>query len=220
MPMKVDVTTSYLEMTAPGDLIPKQSPRSDVTIARVEAPMPELNRFFYTAVGGDWYWLDRLPWTYPQWLAYLNRPELETWVLSVAGVPAGYCELETQRAGDVEIVYFGLLPAFIGQGLGSHLLTGAIERGWALGRGASGCIPARSIIPTHWRITSREAFVSIVRRRPPRKCRLSRLVPGPARIQSASTPADSSDGRSGIALGDRRWILSMKFKLRVCSSVA
>ncbi len=131
--MKVDVTTSYLEMTAPSDLRPKRSPRTDVVIARVPAPMPELNRFFYTAVGGNWYWIDRLPWTYAQWLAYLDRPELETWVLSVAGVPAGYCELESQRAGDVEIVYFGLLPAFIGQGLGSHLLTWSVERAWALG---------------------------------------------------------------------------------------
>ncbi len=25
---------------------------------------PELNRFFYKAIGGDWYWIDRLPWTY------------------------------------------------------------------------------------------------------------------------------------------------------------
>jgi GNAT superfamily N-acetyltransferase len=58
---------------------------------------------------------------------------VETWVLSVGGVPAGYFELEVQAGADVEIVYFGLLPAFIGQGLGAHLLTEAVERAWERG---------------------------------------------------------------------------------------
>jgi L-amino acid N-acyltransferase YncA len=127
------VTTWYLEMTDPGQLRPRRSARPDVRVARVNVPMPELNRFFYTAVGADWFWNDRLPWTYQQWLDYLARPELETWVLSVAGVPAGYFELEAQAKGDVEVVYFGLLPPFIGQGLGAHLLTCAVERGWERG---------------------------------------------------------------------------------------
>jgi len=127
------VTTWYLEMTDPDQLRPRRSPQSDVRVARVHVPMPELNRFFYTAVGADWYWNDRLPWTYQQWRDYLTRQELETWVLSVAGVPAGYFELEAQAKGDVEVVYFGLLPPFIGQGLGAHLLTCAVERGWERG---------------------------------------------------------------------------------------
>ncbi len=32
--------------------------------------------------------------------------------------------------GEVEIAYFGLLPDFIGRGLGSALLTSAIENAW------------------------------------------------------------------------------------------
>jgi GNAT superfamily N-acetyltransferase len=129
----MDVTTYYLEMTRPSDLIPKRSARKDLLLAKVDPPMPELNRFFYTAVGGDWYWLDRLPWTYPQWVDYLGRPGLETWMLAVAGLPAGYFELDVQPGGEVEIAYFGLLPRFIGQGLGGHLLTVAVERAWTLG---------------------------------------------------------------------------------------
>jgi ribosomal protein S18 acetylase RimI-like enzyme len=131
--MRIDVTTWYLEMTAPSELRPKRSERSDLTLARVAPPLPELNRFFYTAVGGSWYWIDRLPWTRMQWLSYLDRPELETWVLSVAGTPAGYFELEEQAGKDFEIVYFGLLPSFTGLGLGGHLLTLAVERAWERG---------------------------------------------------------------------------------------
>src|ERR1043165_7622362 len=127
------VTTDYLEMLDPRSLRPKRSPRSDVTVVRVLPPMPELNRFFYTAVGGDWFWIDRLPWTYQDWFDYLNRAELETWMLTVGGVPAGYYELEAQPEQHVEIAYFGLLPSFVGQGLGGPLLTCAIERGWAMG---------------------------------------------------------------------------------------
>ena len=131
MPL-ISVTTYYLEMHDPRDLRPRRSPRSDLALTRIDPPLPELNRFFYTAVGGAWYWTDRLPWTYRQWLTYLDRPELQTWMLTAAGVPAGYFELEAQHGQNVEIVYFGLLPAFVGKSLGSHLLTCAIECGFAL----------------------------------------------------------------------------------------
>lgn len=123
----------YLEMLDPRELRPRRSSRTDLALVRVQPPMPELNRFFYTAVGGAWFWMDRLPWTYRQWQEYLQRPELETWMLTVNGVPAGYFELEHQAEANVEIAYFGLLPAFVGGGLGGHLLTCAIERGFAMG---------------------------------------------------------------------------------------
>jgi GNAT superfamily N-acetyltransferase len=133
------VTTYYLEILDSRELRPRRSARGDLAMVRVEPPMPELNRFFYTAVGGAWWWHDRLPWTYAQWQAYLDRPELATWMLTVAGVPAGYFELEAQGSAtdvpglSVEIAYFGLLPSFVGKGLGGHLLTCAIERGFAMG---------------------------------------------------------------------------------------
>jgi GNAT superfamily N-acetyltransferase len=129
----VSVTTYYLEMKSPDELRAKRVARSDVTVVRIDPPLPELNRFFYTAVGGDWFWIDRLPWSYQKWRDYLLRPELETWMLTVAGVPAGYVELEAQAEDNIEIAYFGLLPAFIGQGLGAHLLTAGIERAWQRG---------------------------------------------------------------------------------------
>ncbi|MBI2805443.1 MAG: GNAT family N-acetyltransferase [Planctomycetes bacterium] len=127
------VTTYSLEMLDPRDLRPKRSPRADVVLVRIDRPMPELNRFFYTTVGASWHWVDRLPWTYQRWHDYLNRSDLETWMLTVAGVPAGYFELEVQPEANVEIAYFGLLPQFVGAGLGGHLLTCAIEQGWATG---------------------------------------------------------------------------------------
>src|SRR5437588_6465720 len=114
----MQVTTYYLEMTEPAALRPVRARRHDFEVRRAEIPSPELNRFLYTAVGGHWYWLDRLAWDYARWLEYLDRPAVETLVIQVSGTPAGFIELETQPDDNVEVAYFGLLPRFTAQRLG------------------------------------------------------------------------------------------------------
>jgi GNAT superfamily N-acetyltransferase len=128
----VNVTTTYLEQTDPSDLRPARPP-ADVAIVRAEIPSPELNRFLYAAVGGDWHWTDRLSWPYDRWSSYLERLGMETWIAWAKGTPAGYVELDPQDDGAVEIAYFGLLPAFVGRGIGGHLLTVGTARAWDLG---------------------------------------------------------------------------------------
>ncbi len=132
MPL-TDVTIKFLEMTSPGDLRPKRSSLEGVTVKRVPQPMPELNRFFYQAVGANYSWVDRLSWSLAEWRDYLDQPDIETYVLAVGGIPGGYFELEHHRSGDIEIKYFGLIGAFIGRGLGGHMLTAATEAAWAAG---------------------------------------------------------------------------------------
>jgi GNAT superfamily N-acetyltransferase len=127
------VTTTYLEMTSRTELRPARPSPRPFQLVRVEIPCPELNRFLYTAVGARWWWYSRLSWDYARWLAYLDRPDLETWVAYVSGTPAGYFELERQHGVAVELVYFGLLPRFIGKGIGGDLLTTAIVRAWDMG---------------------------------------------------------------------------------------
>ena len=126
------VTTWYLQQTDPAQLRCAKIPQPQPQILRAELPLPELNRFLYTAVGGDWHWIDRLSWSRARWLQQLDRPEVQTWVLYLQGTPAGYVELE-RKDDDVEIAYFGLIPAFIGRGLGGHLLSVGIEKAWAMG---------------------------------------------------------------------------------------
>jgi GNAT superfamily N-acetyltransferase len=128
--MKVRIT--HLEMRSSEALRAPPRLPSDILLLRASVPSPELGRFLYTAVGGDWYWRDRLPWTYPQWLEWLSRPEVETWVAYESGTPAGYFELESQPGGNVQITYFGLLPRFTGRGIGGYLLTQAVARAWSL----------------------------------------------------------------------------------------
>lgn len=127
------VTTWYLETLAPAQLRRARVPQPEPLIMQARTPLPMLNRFLYTAVGGHWFWRDRLSWSYARWMSWLDRPELQTWVLYAEGTPAGYIELEYQNDGDVEIAYFGLMREFTGRGLGGHLLTRGIEQGWAMG---------------------------------------------------------------------------------------
>jgi GNAT superfamily N-acetyltransferase len=128
---EVDVTTWYLQMTDPARLAPAPEPYPELEFRRVELPAPELARALYAAVGGDWYWTDRLDWTWERWHERLSRAGIEMWIGSVRGAPAGIAELELD--GDaVELVYFGLLPAFIGRGLGPRMLDAAVRRAWEL----------------------------------------------------------------------------------------
>jgi GNAT superfamily N-acetyltransferase len=128
-----EVTTWYLEMLAAEQLRPGARPSDQACVVRAQIPSPELSRFLYTAVGGQWYWIDRLNWDFRQWQRYLERPEVETWLLLVSGTPAGYVELEAQPEQNVEIAYFGVMPRFIGQRLGGYLLSVGVERAWAGG---------------------------------------------------------------------------------------
>lgn len=130
--MNRPVTTWYLELRSPAQLHRAAVPEPAPQIVRAEIPSPALNRFLYTSIGGDWHWLDRLPWTWQRWMQWLDRPELQTWVMYVSGTPAGYVELEKQ-GDDVEIAYFGVAREFIGRKLGGHLLSVGIERAFAMG---------------------------------------------------------------------------------------
>jgi GNAT superfamily N-acetyltransferase len=129
----VAVTVTHLELRSLTGLVPARRPVS-ATLIQARLPSPEFARFLYTAVGGDWYWRDRLPWTWEQWRAHLASPGRELWYAALDGTPVGYFELDATTPPSVEIAYFGLLPAFVGRGLGGWLLDQAARRGFALGQ--------------------------------------------------------------------------------------
>lgn len=132
--MQLEVTTYYLEITDPSQLRPKRvEGRDDLALFEAKIPLPELNRFLYRSVGGDWFWTVRIDWSYEKWQQWLDQPGLRTWILYVSGTPAGYFELLVHSDRAVEIEHFGLIPHFAGEGLGGYLLTAAIETAWAIG---------------------------------------------------------------------------------------
>ena len=127
---KTNEYATYVEMTSLEQLIAGRPP-SRATELRIQAPpSPELSESLYKAVGGDWRWSDRLPWGRKEWSDYVLRPDVETWTLLVEETMAGYAEFIVHDDNSVEIAQFGLVPDFIGQGLGGHMLTLAVEQAW------------------------------------------------------------------------------------------
>src|SRR6476660_4484866 len=126
----IEVTRTYLEMRAPTDL---QATRSDDPLIEIELQLDcsiELFRFLYAEVGKNYHWVDRLPWTDEQISEHLGKSENTIWLMTYDGETAGYFELRKCEDGSTELAYFGLLPAFIGRGLGKHLLTCATAQAW------------------------------------------------------------------------------------------
>lgn len=127
------MTIYYLEMRDPSRLrLPPQAVEG-FEVHRASIPCGLLNRFFYREVGANWKWTDRLPWAEEEWQTYAEGSGLETWVGYLRGTPAGYFELARRHGGQVEIAMFGVLPPFIGRGIGGAMLAAAIRRAWEEG---------------------------------------------------------------------------------------
>jgi GNAT superfamily N-acetyltransferase len=139
--MPTEVTIHFLELreadfrpAGPPDAAALEDIGPDaLTLRQAEIPLPALNRFFYAEVGRDWQWTDRLGWSLDQWREYAEQPGLQTWVGYLRGTPYGYFELDTSNPRDVQLAYFGLLPEFVGRGLGGYLLSESIRLAFAQG---------------------------------------------------------------------------------------
>ena len=125
-------TRTYLELRDPGALHPARSPSVAARIERMARCPPSFYRYLYHEVGYRWRWWDRSKWSDERIQQHLDQPEISVWLLTATGAPAGYFELRREAEESVEIAYFGLLPEFLGLGLGGHLLTEAARAAWAL----------------------------------------------------------------------------------------
>lgn len=129
---KIRVTRTYLELSSPEAL--RGAPLDPGVRIEHAHPCPiSFFRYLYTEVGRDYRWRDRLTWTDEQCAAHLASPDVSIWVLYSGGAPGGYFELNKQSDGSTEIAYFGLIPDFIGRGLGKAMLSEAANRAWSLG---------------------------------------------------------------------------------------
>ena len=129
----VAVTRTYLELTRPGDLLSARLDDPSVVVERAFDCPVSFFRYLYGEVGRAYHWVDRLPWSDDEVRGRLADPDVSVWVMRVRGSPAGYFELERHDDGSVEVAYFGLLPEYLGRGLGKHLLTEAARTAWSLG---------------------------------------------------------------------------------------
>lgn len=128
----VEVTVYYLEMLAPTPrCVP--DPRPGLTVAHIPSPSVPYYRSLYDAVGKEFYWLSRRKMSDEALAALLNDPRNEMHVLHVEGTPAGFAELDRRQRDEIELVQFGLIRDFIGQGLGKWFLQWTIDKAWSYG---------------------------------------------------------------------------------------
>ena len=120
----------YLEMVA-APYRSVQAAREGLTVLYVRSPTVPYYRFLYDGVGRDYYWLNRRKMSDEALAVILGDPRTELHVLHVEGTPAGFAELDRSQPDEIELVQFGLMPEFIGQGLGRWFLQWTIDRAWS-----------------------------------------------------------------------------------------
>ena len=129
-PNVLEVTVTYLEMTARPDLPLPPAPTIPYRIERLERPSVSFYRYLYNTVGEPWLWHERRKVPDAALAGILADPGLWLLVAYADGEPAGYAELTAASRPDIELAYFGIVPKFIGRGLGPTLLRAAVDDAW------------------------------------------------------------------------------------------
>ena len=125
-------TITYLEMTERHNIAPIHPPlKTKYALMLAERPSISFYRYLYNNVGGEWNWWLRRQMSDDELAGILADERVEVFVLYVDGAPAGFFELDRREQATIDIAYFGLLPHWVGRGLGPFLLYSAIEQAWS-----------------------------------------------------------------------------------------
>jgi GNAT superfamily N-acetyltransferase len=127
---KLECVITELEMTLAPELPPLRAPPERLALLRAENPTVSFYRYLYDAVGREWLWTDRKRLSDKRLAAIIGDDHVEIYVLYVRGVPAGFGELDLRAHPDIDLAYLGLVPEYIGRGLGSYLLNWIVRRAW------------------------------------------------------------------------------------------
>jgi len=126
----IEAVVTYLEMLAPPRRPMTPAPLGKLAILRAEEPTVSFYRYLYQSVGDPWNWVDRRLLDDAALRRIIHHPKVEIHVLYVAGVPAGFAEQDRREGRDIELAYFGLIPEFVGRGLGAYFLDWAVNAAW------------------------------------------------------------------------------------------
>ena len=125
----IKTKTTYLEMRSP-PVSRIEPPCDGIEIVWAKEPSRSDYRTWYKAVGEVWLWTERLQMAPANLQALLDDPGVVVHLLLVDQQPAGFVEIDGRNREEIEIKYFGLLPAFIGRGLGKYFLHAIIHQVW------------------------------------------------------------------------------------------
>lgn len=125
----MEKVVTYLELADPGALV-AASAVAGLGLRLVDRGSP-LVRTVQAQVGADYGW-GASSRTERKWREYLAaHPAEQYWMVTFEEEIAGVAYLEPQPGGAVELSAFGLLPEYLGRGLGAYALTLALQQAWA-----------------------------------------------------------------------------------------
>lgn len=122
------VTVTFLEMHEPKEF-PVLLAGTRFEILKKPVSVNEYRKYYY-GVGEKHFWLDRMVMPDEELFKKINADNIDIYVFYVKDQPAGYIEFIKEEKF-VEILYFGLMPEFIGKGFGKYFLQWVIAKAWS-----------------------------------------------------------------------------------------
>ena len=122
------VTVTFFEMH---ESIVSPEPLRNTRFELLPKPI-DVNEYrkYYYAVGEKHFWLDRMVMPDEELSEKINADNVDIFLFYVNKEVAGYIEFVKEEKY-VEILYFGLMPAFIGKGYGKYFLQWVIAKAWS-----------------------------------------------------------------------------------------
>jgi GNAT superfamily N-acetyltransferase len=122
------VAVTFLEMHQSKEF-PSPAPGTSFELLSKPVDVNEYRKYYY-GVGEKYFWLDRMVMPDEELYQKINASNVDIFIFNTDNEPAGYIEFAREEKF-VEIVYFGLMPAFIGKGLGKNFLQWVIAKAWS-----------------------------------------------------------------------------------------
>mgnify|MGYP004000451693 FL=1 len=129
----VESTVTYLQMTQALERARLPSPTDKHAVLRSDKTSVAFYRYLFNTIGEDYNWTDVRLMSDEDLAAILQDEKVDVFVLYVDGEPAGLAQLDRRTDNDIELLYFGIMPHFIGRKLGPWLLDWTIRHAWSLG---------------------------------------------------------------------------------------
>ena len=125
-PGKLYTVITHLAMDAPPERAVPPPPAAGLAVNR-RGTMPVADYLrLYHAIGDDWLWWSRLTLDEAALAAQIAPPQTELYVAESGGEEIGLIELNLRPKPDIEVRYFGVVPSWIGKGVGGWLLAHAL----------------------------------------------------------------------------------------------
>lgn len=123
------IKVTFFEMYEKPKEIPSEKENVEFQLLRKPVD-PDIYLHYYSEVGKEHFWLDRLVMPKNELSDLINAPNIDIYIMKVGNQSAGYVEFIIDKKF-TEILYFGIMPAFIGKGLGKYALDWAINKAWS-----------------------------------------------------------------------------------------